>query len=92
MDRNDALNLIKHWPIIKAIAEERTVEFSDDGVKWYETIDPTFAAGVLYRVKNNSDVPPDELAKKLSDENDRLTEQVCNLTEEVLKLYRKLMA
>ena len=47
MTREEAKELL---PIIKAFAEGKSVQFSDEG-NWCKTENPAFASGTMYRIK-----------------------------------------
>ena len=52
--REEAKELL---PIIKAFAEGKSVQFSDEG-NWYKTENPAFASGTMYRIKPESRYRP----------------------------------
>ena len=54
MTREEAKELL---PIIKAFAEGKSVQFSDEG-NWYKTENPAFASGTMYRIKPESQYRP----------------------------------
>ena len=54
MTREEAKELL---PIIKAFAEGKSVQFSDEG-NWYETENPAFVSGTMYRINPKSKYRP----------------------------------
>ena len=51
MNHNEAKNVVKHFEIIKALAEGKKIEFKDSFGNWIETDDPMFSFNTEYRVK-----------------------------------------
>ena len=54
MTREEAKKLL---PIIKAFSEGKSVQFSDEG-NWYETENPAFTSGTMYRIKSEPKYRP----------------------------------